>query len=287
MRRRRQQIVSVALTLAVLTLTAVAVAVSRPATTTPSDRGERGEPRQLEVAEGFELVGHDPLLSRGMNSAAASYKNYLYVGSRTDGSSTHSHPGVLVVDVKRPSSPRVVGEIGPPNHGIPGETSRELRVWPQQRLLLVLSMSCDVPTHGCSGASVMPTVRFYDLTGRRAAAPELIATYSPSRMPHEMFLWADGPRRALLYLSTWKSGASGSDLIVTDISRARQGEFAEVVQWNGNARRSSARRTSYACTRWASRPTAGARTSPTRAPASSSWTRASSPTASRTPSCAC
>jgi hypothetical protein len=97
-------------------------------------------------------------------------------------------------------------------------------------------MRCDVPTHGCSGTSVEPTVRFYDLTGNRAAAPELVATYSPSRMPHEMFLWVDGPKRALLYLSTWKAGASGADLIVTDVSRARDGEFTEIAEWNGNAR---------------------------------------------------
>jgi LVIVD repeat len=232
-RRRVISVVGPALVLAAMTATVIAL--SRPAFTAGAvPANERAQ--QQEVAESFEVVGRDPLLSRGMNSAAAAYKNYLYVGSRTDGSSTHSHPGVLVVDIKRPSSPRVVGEIGPPNHGIPGETSRELRVWPQQRLLLVLSMTCDVPTHGCSGASVMPTVRFYDLTGRRAAAPELIATYSPSRMPHEMFLWTDGPKRALLYLSTWKSGASGADLIVTDISRARRGEFDEIVEWNGNAR---------------------------------------------------
>ena len=206
-----------------------AVALPGPATTQATSE-------QAEVAENFELVGHDPLLARGMNSAPAIYKNHVYVGSRTDGSSTHRNAGVLVVDIEDPSSPRVVGEIGPPNHGVPGETSRELRVWPQQRLLMVLSMTCDVPTHGCSGASVPPTVRFYDLTGDRAAAPELIATYTPPRMVHEMFLWTDGPRRALLYQSTWKSGASGADLIVTDVSRARDGEFTQLAEWNGNAR---------------------------------------------------
>ena len=106
---------------------------------------------------------------------------------------THANAGVLVVDIEDPSSPKVVHEIGPPLHGIPGETSRELRVWPEQQLLLVLSMSCDIPTHGCSGASVMPRVRFYDIAGAKAAAPELVATYMPSRMPHEMYLWTDGP----------------------------------------------------------------------------------------------
>jgi hypothetical protein len=67
-----RQILLSGLVLAALTLTA-AVAVSMPASTAPSDRGERVA--QLEVAEGFELVGHDPLFARGMNSAPAVYKN--------------------------------------------------------------------------------------------------------------------------------------------------------------------------------------------------------------------
>ena len=41
----------------------------------------------------FELVGHDPLLSRGMNAALAVHGDYAYVGSRTDG--TH-------VELRRP-----------------------------------------------------------------------------------------------------------------------------------------------------------------------------------------
>src|SRR5688500_1686766 len=44
----------------------------------------------------FELIGHTPLLSRGMNAAPAVHGNYAYVGSRTDGS--HADAGVLVVD---------------------------------------------------------------------------------------------------------------------------------------------------------------------------------------------
>lgn len=230
MTRRRRNILSAGLALGLATLTLSGSALSG------QTQGLQVEEPQLEVAENFKLVGHDPLLNRGMNSAPAIYENYLYVGSRTDASSTHINPGVLVVDIEDPSSLQVVAELGPPVHGIPGETSRELRVWPEQRLLLVLSMRCDVPTHGCSGAPLMPTVRFYDLTGPRAAAPELIATYMPSRMPHEMYLWTDGPDRALLYLSTWKAGASGADLIVTDISRAREGVVEEVAEWNGNAR---------------------------------------------------
>jgi hypothetical protein len=32
----------------------------------------------------FTLVGHQPLLNRGMNAAIAVHKDYVYVGSRTD-----------------------------------------------------------------------------------------------------------------------------------------------------------------------------------------------------------
>src|SRR5215510_10689295 len=40
----------------------------------------------------FELIGHSPLLQRGMNAAPAIYGNYAYIGSRTDG--RHADAGV-------------------------------------------------------------------------------------------------------------------------------------------------------------------------------------------------
>jgi hypothetical protein len=103
------------------------------------------------TAKHFKLVGHEPLFGRGMNAALAIFDRYVYVGNRTDGSSQcgagdprgpgancpHPHPGVLIVDVGDPSHPTTVGEIGPPNEGNVGITSRELRVWPQQKLLMV------------------------------------------------------------------------------------------------------------------------------------------------------
>ena len=187
------------------------------------------------VASNFEVVGHDPLLGRGMNAAIAVHRDHVYVGSRTDASAGHVSPGVLVVDVAEPTAPTVVGEIGPPDAGNPGESSRELRVWPAQDLLLVLNLKCDTPTHACTSATVTPTVKFYDVSAANAAAPKLVSTYTPPAAPHEMFLWLDGAGRALLYLSTWKTAAAGADLIVTDVTRAREGVFHEVAQWNGNA----------------------------------------------------
>jgi hypothetical protein len=52
----------------------------------------------------LELIGHSPLLNRGMNAAPAVKGDYAYIGSRTDG--THLNAGVLVVDVSDPASPQ-------------------------------------------------------------------------------------------------------------------------------------------------------------------------------------
>src|SRR4029077_11588770 len=84
------------------------------------------------TSKNFTLVGHDSLMSRGMNAAPALYhdtapgKTFVYVGSRTDGS--HPNAGVMIVDVTDPSKPNVVGQIGPPDEALPSVTSRELRV---------------------------------------------------------------------------------------------------------------------------------------------------------------
>jgi hypothetical protein len=177
------------------------------------------------------LVGHDPLFERGMNAALAVWRDFVYVGSRTDGSKGHPHPGVLVVSVEDPNDPRVISEIGPPDEGNPGESSRELRVWPSARLLLVLNFGCDPIIHSCSGFGVSPTIRFYDISGQHGADPVLVSTYRPTRTPHEFFLWLDPsePKRALLFMST--PGFSDGSLLVTDVSRAREGRFEEVASW--------------------------------------------------------
>jgi hypothetical protein len=164
-----------------------------------------------------------------MNAAIAIGGRYAYIGSRTDASEGHVHPGVLIVDIKDPSQPEVVGEIGQPDEGHPGETSRELRIWPEEDLLMVLNFGCD-SGHDCGIQPVDPTIRFFDISGEFAAKPALVATYLPTRVPHEFYLWVDPskPGRALLFMST--PGQEGS-LLVTDISGARQGDFREVASW--------------------------------------------------------
>ena len=178
------------------------------------------------------MVGHEPLFARGMNAGLAVGPRYAYIGNRTDGSAGHPHPGVLVVDVQDPAKPRVVGEIGPPPAGT---SARELRIWPDQDLLIVLDLPCGSSTHDCSGSGAS-SLRFYDLEGDRARAPRLIKEVPTPFAAHEMFLWVDPtrPGRALVYVSTDTPGAGRIGLFVLDVSRARVGDVVAVAEWSGN-----------------------------------------------------
>src|SRR3954453_14306325 len=93
----------------------VGIAVCLLAIALPGDRRAAADPGP----EGrFTLLGHEPLLSRGMNSALALAGHHAYVGSRTDG--THANAGVMVVDVADPRHPRLEGQIGPPEEANAG-----------------------------------------------------------------------------------------------------------------------------------------------------------------------
>lgn len=165
-----------------------------------------------------------------MNAAIAVYGNYAYIGSRTDGS--HPDAGVLVVDISTPANPQIVSQIGPPLEGNLGQTSRELRIWPEQEVLLILNFQCETELHSCAPTPSPPNLSVYDISGSNAAAPQLIASYPLPRTPHEFFLW-DDPKvegRALLYIST--PTVIGDNLLVIDISQARQGLLQEVGNWN-------------------------------------------------------
>src|SRR5262249_20252150 len=199
--------------------------------------GVQQEARRVEVGVGpgggtpgtsqnFELVGHEPLFARGMNAALTIFDHFVYVGNRSDGSSscgdqgtspavvvpvltptnpdgtcTHVHPGVQVVDIADPSAPTVVGEFGTEfvTGANVGQTSRELRVIPQQKLLMVMYFRCSRFIHACPRSAQSFRIRFFDLAAN-PLNPPLIATYRPSLLPHEMFLCVDpkAPNRALL-----------------------------------------------------------------------------------------
>jgi hypothetical protein len=208
------------------------------------------------TSQNFRLVGENALFGRGMNAAAAMFDHYLYVGNRTDGSSRcgvgdpraqstgpdscpHPHPGILVVDVANPANPTVVGEFGTEfaSGANAGQTSRELRVWPEQKLLMVMYFRCSSVIHACPPSADTFRIRFFDLAAD-PVNPPLLATYVPSRKPHEMFLWIDpkNRNRALLWLSTPTTSANPdvANLVITDISRAREGVFTEIAKGNWN-----------------------------------------------------
>ncbi|HWL65257.1 MAG TPA: hypothetical protein VNP73_04715 [Actinomycetota bacterium] len=184
-----------------------------------------------EAGGGLEVVGHSPLNNRGMNAALAVHGDYAYVGSRTDAKAGNANgAGVLVVDVSKPEAPEVVHEIGPPDEANPGETSREMRIWHEQELLIVMTLFSNCgEIHACSPIEGQDRFNFYDISGKNAAAPKLVATYEPSENPHEFFLWED-PKdqgRALLFIS---NPGGGAQLTVTDISQARKGKFTELLK---------------------------------------------------------
>jgi hypothetical protein len=210
----------------------------------------------------FTLVGHNPLFGRGMNAAPAVYQHFVYVGNRTDGSSRcglndprfavdpnscpHPNPGILVVDVADPSTPTVVGEIGPPHAGQVGITTRELRVWPQKKLLMVMTFRCSSVIHACppGNDTVFPfDIKFFDLTD--PVHPAFLSSYVPTSLggtlvkPHEMYLWIDpkDPNRALLWLSTPSTSVDPArpNFMIVDISRvASGGAVREVAEGNWN-----------------------------------------------------
>jgi hypothetical protein len=195
-------------------LLAPATAIARP-TPTPITGDQDKPPGQLE------LIGHEPLEMRGMNAGLAVYKNHAYIGSRTDNHG-QGNAGVMVVDISKPAEPKIVSKIEEPHENNEGETSRELRIWQEKKLLIVMNLGSNCgQIHACSPNTVDDNYRFYDISGANAAKPKFVAEYKPSENPHEFFLWDDPKRkgRALLFQST-PGGAA--HLVVADISNPKK-----------------------------------------------------------------
>jgi hypothetical protein len=209
-------------------LIAVAVvAVVLPATATAQ------APQTGSLAQ----VGHEPLMNRGMNAAIAVHGNYAYVGSRTDGGHEGMpHGGVMVVDIADPSDPTL---LGPPFDAKAGESSRELRVWKSQDILIVLNTNCGVgdTLHHCTQPSIS-NFRFYDISGAHAASPRLVHQFNADT--HEFFLWQDprNPDRALIFAGNAGStcgirgGSPSCPFSVWDISGVPNGQ-APVTLFSG------------------------------------------------------
>ena len=139
---------------------------------------------------------------------------------------------MLIVDVHDPSHPEAAGSIEPPPDSAVGQSSRELRVWHEGHLLIVMYMGCGSACERTSGRS---TFRYYDIDGAAAAAPRLVATYVPPEEPHEFFLWQDpsDADRALLYASVLYGDPR---VEVIDISDASLGEVRPVGVWRSRFR---------------------------------------------------
>ncbi len=177
----------------------------------------------------------------------------MYVGSRTDGSKScdqtgdtqpchassnvHTHPQILIEDVTHPSAPVSVGKIGRPYAAQPGITTRELRVWPRKKLLMVMTFRCSSVIHDCAPGDDTTfgfDLKFFDLTD--PVQPRFIGSYVPTDRagdpvkPHEMYLWVDpnDANRALLWLSTPSVSVDPHrpNLLIADISSV-SGSFPE------------------------------------------------------------
>jgi hypothetical protein len=216
-----------------------------------------------------QVVGSNPLFNRGLNAAATIYDHYIYIGNRTDGSSRcgfndprrtagppyglntcpHPHPGILILDIADPTTPTVVGEIPAPlnSSGLPvGVTSREVRVWPQAKLLITMNFRCSSVLHACPRTNDTTSpfdFKFFDLSD--PVHPTFISHYVPVSKagfvlkPHEMFLWVDpnADNRALLFISTPVIDADPTEptLMVIDISKVPGGgAVTEIAEGNWN-----------------------------------------------------
>lgn len=151
----------------------------------------------------FEVVGHTDLGARGMNSALAIAGDIAYVGSRVD------NKPVLIVDIKDPANPQVIGQIGMPIEGLAGMSSRELRASTEPPLLYILNLRCSPDLHGC-GATADEVENLKQFSIVEPKAPQLLGTHyvQPPRLgvrdPHELFVWHDpvDKTRVLLFLTT-------------------------------------------------------------------------------------
>ena len=95
----------------------------------PAARG-RGHARLVHAgrprsAQAEQLPANPTAPARGMNAAIAVHKNYVYVGSRTDGKNNNAnHAGIMIVDVANPAHPTIVQRDGPAVRGQPAASPR-------------------------------------------------------------------------------------------------------------------------------------------------------------------
>jgi len=192
-----------------------------------SETDAQAAPRVAPPKDGsLRQVGRNPLKNRGMNAAIAIHDDHAYVGSRTDRHAGKPHGGLMVLDISDPSEPDLVaGPLDPRE----GESTRELRVWQSQDLLMVLNTNCGgAGAHECTQPPVS-NIRFYDIGGQNAERPALLREFKVDT--HEFFLWVDpkNPDRALIFAGNagstcgLRGGAPSCPFSVWDISNVPDG----------------------------------------------------------------
>ena len=96
----------------------------------------------------------------------------------------------MIVDARNPADPKTAGMMAPPLEGNPQESSRELRVWRSQEILIVLHTNCGGATaHLCQQPN-RSSMKFYDISGDNATNPQLLL---PEHARHARVLHLGGP----------------------------------------------------------------------------------------------
>ncbi|MGE0867527.1 MAG: LVIVD repeat-containing protein [Kofleriaceae bacterium] len=177
-----------------------------------SDGGAEGPPT-------LTLVGHNDLGARGMNAALALYDHYAYISFRGD--ATRDDAGIAIVDIADPTQPQLVGHLGAPDEAVDGLTSRELRVIPAKKLLIVMNATCNAGAQCASNPDDDPGFKFFDLTD--PVHPARIGSFDISHL-HEFFVWQDpaNPQRILLYVTSNETSTGLAVLDATDPTDVQQ-----------------------------------------------------------------
>lgn len=240
--------------LAVFALVVVAVAPLAAPAAGPS--AVAGVPAKLvgrhgptsNVAKGLQLVGHTDLArtrggpALGNNGGIALIGNCAYVGRWHDYGDFARQPGAVqqpiqIVDVARPSAPRVVGSV--PNSTVLNAAAREIRSvdLPNFKMLVVQMfgkyLDQGVRTPG------QHSLYFYTFPSGRCASPVLAGRLdlSPLR-PHEFYLWldpnpahnVDGHPRVIAYVTAPISGVDGA---IVDASKPSAPKL--IGAWHGES----------------------------------------------------
>jgi hypothetical protein len=190
-----------------------AAAVTLPTSLASPPSARTGSGAAYGLTKNFQLVGHNDIGKRGMNSPIAVAGRCVYVGDRTY-DQPRANGGVAIIDAINPASPKQVGLIAP----VALSTQREMRADAALGILAVESYSpyIDGALSDPGGASVN-NLKLYDIHGD-CRKPKLLGTYDfGPRAPHEFFLWKDPkhPGRALAYVTFT---IYSPDLLVIDLT---------------------------------------------------------------------